>query len=262
MDAGAGETLHAGCLSWGREAQRAPRISHMPPAAPAPRPPPHLQAPPLPRETELGPRTPSAHPLRSAGSGGGEARRCPAPHRDPDLPQRHGGPVQGGGAGRADHSSGRRGCGRRDGAGPRPRRDFPFPGGWRRGRRGGGSGALTLRAPAHGGGGDSAQPRHLRGTPRRIATGRDGISGTLRITNILRRRLPPLGLHGVARLSSSGHVGTSDAAHLHAHWAPSGLAAAFWRRAGCVEWREADKRCLPQCFLLSALSAFLIQARL
>lgn len=78
------------------------------------------------------------------------------PARRPHSPQRHGGPVQGGGgAGRADRSSGHRGSGTaggdldldgdRDGggrgrawaeAGTRPRRGFPLPRGRRRGREG------------------------------------------------------------------------------------------------------------------------------
>lgn len=72
-----------GCPSRGPGAKRAPLISHIPPAVPAPRPTPYLPPPSMSRETGVGPRAPSVHPLRSAVPGGGEARRYPAATRTP-----------------------------------------------------------------------------------------------------------------------------------------------------------------------------------
>lgn len=101
-----------------------------------------------------------------------------------------------------------------------------FPGGWRRGRRGGGPGTLTLRVPAHRGDSHYAQ---VRSAQRHAPQDRGGKRRNLR--DLEDHQHPeavtsPLGLHRVACFSP-GHVGTSDAAHLHAHRAPSGLAASF-----------------------------------
>lgn len=196
-----GRTLHTGCRSRGRGAKRAPRISHIPPAAPPLFPAPHLPPPSLPRETGVGPRTPSVHPLRSAVPEkvklGGTLCPTGTPTHHRDMAARSRAAEQGARITALGAAAG-------DG-GTRPSRapaeTFFFPCGWRRGRRGGGPGRLTLRTPAHCGDSNSVQPW----SPQRHAPqDREGKSRNLRDLEDRQHpeaaTSPLLGLHRVACL--------------------------------------------------------------